>query len=122
MAIDKQIIAGDIKTQHKMIDATTRDLLRSIFVVEPNLRTTFAAIRDHKFFQTTDPAFWPTVLAKKLGPVPFIPDDSYSHLLRPSEQQSVQNPEEDNSVTPTKTNFYGNRLSVTRINKEFENF
>lgn len=89
MAIDKQIIAGDIKTQHKMIDATTRDLLRSIFVVEPNLRTTFAAIRDHKFFQTTDPAFWATVLAKKLGPVPFIPEDSYSHLLQPSEQHSV---------------------------------
>lgn len=81
MAIDKQIIAGDVKTQHKMIDATTRDLLRSIFVVEPNLRTTFDQIKAHRFFQTNDPAaFWKTVLAKKLEPVPFVPEDKYSHL------------------------------------------
>lgn len=77
--IEEQIIKADIKMPR---DATARDLLQQILVLEPNLRLQFKDIKQHKFFADID---WKKVANKELEPVPYKPNPlKYRYLLQNS--------------------------------------
>ena len=50
MAVNQQIVSGDVHFTGPNIDANAKHLLKEIFQTEPNLRISLQDIMNHKFF------------------------------------------------------------------------
>ena len=50
MAVNQQIVSGDVHFTGPNIDANAKHLLKEIFQTEPNLRISLQDAMNHKFF------------------------------------------------------------------------
>ena len=84
MAIQEQILKGEIRLKRPQIDFETRDLLNQIFIIEPNLRLNIDGIKKHRFFSSNKPLdYWTQIQSKKFQEVPYKPNPlKYQYLLQ----------------------------------------
>ena len=81
--IQKQCVHGDIKMPRD-VDQATCDLLKSILVVDPNLRITVKDIMKKAFFREVN---WERIRAREISPadgdyIPYKPNpNAYRYLL-----------------------------------------
>lgn len=110
MAIQEQIVKGQLKLNKGGIDYIARDLLQQILHHEPNLRISWDRIKEHRFFMHEKPAdYWEQIAAKKFQQVPYTPNPmKYTYLLQNQYEQisnlQKKNVEESPALRQEKSN------------------